>query len=102
MHPSGAHAFPQQYRGGAFVALHGSWHIPPVPPRVVFVPMRGDDPSTPVDWSNPEAQWQPVVTGFQQWDGMRVGRPTGIAVGPDGSLFIADDAANVVYRVRPN
>jgi glucose/arabinose dehydrogenase len=64
--------------------------------------MHGDDPSTPVDWSNPEAQWQPVVTGFQQWDGMRVGRPTGIAVGPDGSLFIADDAANVVYRVRPN
>ena len=100
--PSGAHAFPQQYRGGAFVALHGSWHLPPVPPRVVFVPMHGDDPSTPVDWSNPEAQWQPVVTGFQQWDGMRVGRPTGIAVGPDGSLFIADDAANVVYRVRPN
>ena len=99
--PSGPHAFAPAYRGGAFVALHGSWHIPLVPPRVVFVPMHGDEPATPVDWSNPAAQWQPFVTGFQDDDGRRIGRPTGVAVGADGSLFVADDMAGVVYRIRP-
>jgi glucose/arabinose dehydrogenase len=101
LHPGGAHAFPANYLGGAFVALHGSWHFPLVPPRVVFVPMHGDDPITPVDWADPDAQWQPFVTGFQNAIGVRAGRPTGVAVGSDGSLFVADDQANVVYRIRP-
>jgi glucose/arabinose dehydrogenase len=101
LHPSGAHAFPEEYRGGAFVALHGSWHVPLVAPRVAFVPMHGDDPLKPVDWNDPDVQWQPFVTGFQLDDDLRIGRPTGVAVGPDGSLFIADDLANVVYRIRP-
>lgn len=97
----GAHAFPAAYRGGLFVALHGSWHTPPVPPRVVFVPMHGDEPRTPVDWSNPDAQWHEFVGGFQQPDGSRIGRPTGIAVGTDGSLFLADDGSGTIYRIRP-
>jgi len=101
VHPTGVHAFPERFRGGAFVTLHGSWHQPPVPPRVVFVPMNGDDPVTPVDWSDPDKQWLPFVTGFQRDDGDRIGRPTGIAVGPGGSLFVADDDAGVVYRIRP-
>ena len=101
LHPSGAHAFPEQYRGGAFVALHGSWHVPLVAPRVAFVPMHGDDPVKTVDWSDPNVQWQPFITCFQLDDSSRIGRPTGVAVGPDGSLFIADDLANVVYRIRP-
>jgi glucose/arabinose dehydrogenase len=98
---SGAHAFPAAYRGGLFVALHGSWHTPPVPPRVVFVPMHGDEPQTSVDWSNPAAQWREFVGGFQQPDGSRIGRPTGIAVGTDGSLFVADDGSGTIYRIRP-
>jgi glucose/arabinose dehydrogenase len=99
--PTGSHAFGAAYRGGAFVALHGSWHVPLVPPRVVFVPLHGDDPATPVDWSNPAAQWQPFVTGFQSDDGRRIGRPTGVAVGADGSLFVADDMTGNIYRIRP-
>jgi glucose/arabinose dehydrogenase len=97
----GAHAFPAAYRGGAFVALHGSWHQPPVPPRVAFVPMRGDDPLTPVDWNDPNAQWTPFLEGFQNADGDRIGRPTGVAVGTEGSLFVADDDAGAIYRIRP-
>lgn len=100
-HPSGAHAFPAEYRGGAFVTLHGSWHQPPVAPRIVFVPMTGDEPRTPVDWNDPNAQWHEFAGGFQRNDGSRTERPTGIAVAPDGSLFFADDETGGIYRVRP-
>jgi glucose/arabinose dehydrogenase len=105
--PSGANAFPAQYRGGVFVALHGSWHTKPdgtyySPPRVAFVPMNGDAPKTPVNWSDPSAQWTEFVGGCQLADGKtRIARPTGIAVGPAGSLFVADDEAGRVYRIRP-
>ena len=47
LHPTGRYAFPQQYRGGAFVTWHGSWHEPLRPPEVVFVPIHGDEPDTP-------------------------------------------------------
>ena len=69
---AGAHAFPEAYRGGAFVTLHGSWHAPPVAPRVVFIPMTGDQPKTPVDWNDPAAQWKEFVGGFQRADSRRV------------------------------
>lgn len=102
----GRDAFPPPYRGGLFVAAHGSWHRGPdgcnaEPPRVVFVAMHGDRPATPVDWKNPAAQWSDFVTGFQSGCSGRSGRPTGIAVGSQGSLFIGDDDAGVIYRVRP-
>jgi glucose/arabinose dehydrogenase len=101
LHTTGAHAFPDSYRGGAFVALHGSWHVPPVPPRVAFVPMHGDEPVTSVNWNDPSVQWSEFVGGFQQGFGWRIGRPTGVAVGVDGSVFVADDQAGAVYRIRP-
>jgi glucose/arabinose dehydrogenase len=42
------------------------------------------------------------VGGFQLSNGVtRIGRPTGLAVGAQGSLFVADDTANQVYRIRP-
>jgi len=100
--PSGAaHAFPAAYRDGAFVALHGSWHTPPVPPRVVFIPIENDAPAIAVDWNDPTKQWRTFVDGFQRSDGSRAGRPTGVAVASDGSLFVADDDANAIYRIRP-
>ncbi|TAM74211.1 hypothetical protein EPN44_11915 [bacterium] len=101
--PTGAYAFPAQYRGGLFVASHGSWHCcPATSPGVAFVPMNGDTPRTPVDWSNPSAQWQPFLSGFGgSVNTSYLGRPTGIAVGAKGSLFVADDHNGVIYRVRP-
>jgi glucose/arabinose dehydrogenase len=100
-HATGKYALPARYAGGAFVALHGSWHRPLVAPRVAFVPLRNDEPLRPVDWNDPNVQWQNFVQGFQRADDSRIGRPTGVAVGPEGSLFVADDQAGVVYRIRP-
>lgn len=103
--PSGAYHLPGQYAGGAFVAMHGSWHtqngISIAPPRVAFVPMSGDTPASAVDWSDPTKQWSDVVSGFQHADGSRIGRPTGVAIGPQGDLFVADDQTGNIYRVRP-
>jgi glucose/arabinose dehydrogenase len=97
----GAHAFPAGYRGGAFVTLHGSWHIPHVPPRVAFVAFKDGEPAKPVDWSNPGAQWTEFGGGCERALGMRACRPTGVAVGTDGSLFVSDDSTGAIYRVRP-
>lgn len=104
---SGPYSFPPHYRGGLFVTAHGSWHrgsdgCDAAPSRVVFVAMRGDRPVKSVDWSNPAAQWTDFVTGFQSGCVARIGRATGITVGAKGSLFIADDAAGAIYRVRPS
>ena len=102
----GAYAFPSRYRGGLFAAVHGSWHREAngcftAPPHVVFVPMDGDLPVKPVNWQNPNAQWTDFVSGFQSGCRTRIGRATGIAVGPKGSLFVADDTAGAIYRIRP-
>ncbi|MBV8198290.1 MAG: hypothetical protein JO263_09145 [Candidatus Eremiobacteraeota bacterium] len=63
--------------------------------------MDRDRPLKTVNWSDPTTQWTDFVTGFQSGCTSRIGRPTGIAVGPKGSLFIADDFAGLIYRVRP-
>ena len=103
-----AHLFPAQYRGGLFLAAHGSWHTANdgsyySAPRLVFVAMNGDAPATPVDWNDPTKQWTDFVSGWQDPDSQnRHGRPTGVAVGWKGSLFFADDSNGYVYRVRPN
>lgn len=107
LHPHGARAFPARYDGGLFVTLHGSWHGPAQglpgfePPRVVFVPMHGDRPAKPVNWNDPSAQWSDFVSGYQQGGSQeRSGRPTGITVGPEGDLFVADDQTGAIYRIR--
>ena len=96
---------PAAYRGGIFLAVHGSWHCcPATPPRVIYVPFTGDTPAaTAVNWSAPTAQWQPFLSGFgSSAKASYTGRPTGIAVGAQGSLFVGDDAKGVIYRIRPN
>ncbi|MBV9262850.1 MAG: hypothetical protein JO324_00910, partial [Candidatus Eremiobacteraeota bacterium] len=107
LHQRGLHAFPQSYRGGLFASAHGSWHrdrngCDAAPPRVAFIPMQRDRPVRNVNWSDPTTQWSDFVTGFQSGCSARIGRPTGIAVGAQGSLFIADDEAGLIYRVRPS
>ncbi|MBV9439074.1 MAG: hypothetical protein JOZ24_03675, partial [Candidatus Eremiobacteraeota bacterium] len=97
----GKYAFPAEYRGGAFVTLHGSWHTPLVPPRVAFVPFRDGAPARGVDWSNPDAQWREFLGGCQNADERRNCRPTGVAVGSDGSLFVSDDYTGTILRIRP-
>ncbi len=117
--PKGAtYAFPGSYDGGLFFTMHGSWHedasgIPVAVPEVAFVPMSAssDAPLYPMDWTgsdSPYANWArnaggnpaPFMNGFQT-QGVRIGRPAGLAVGPNGSLFISDDSSGAIYRIRP-
>lgn len=85
--------FPEQYRGGAFIAEHGSWNRAARHGyQVVFVGFKdGKAASDPV----------PFLTGFvPDPNGKNVnGRPVGVAVAPDGSLLVSDDGASVIYRV---
>jgi glucose/arabinose dehydrogenase len=72
-------------------------------PEVVYVPISANDkPTIAVNFNNSGAQWMTLLYGFQdQTSGIRVGRPVGLAVGVQGSLFVADDYAGVIYRIRP-
>ncbi|KAF1701428.1 PQQ-dependent sugar dehydrogenase [Pseudoxanthomonas suwonensis] len=80
-----------EYAEGAFVGMHGSWNrSEPVGYKVVFVPFRNGRPAgDPVDFA----------TGFRDDDGTTRGRPVGVTVDPRGALVIADDLANIVWRV---
>ncbi len=102
---NGRYAFPPSQRG-LYITLHGSWHMAggsyAAAPRVVFVPMKGDAPQLPVDWSDPTAQWKEFLGGMQVPGGTaRVARVTGVAVGSKGSLFVADDQGGLIFRIRP-
>jgi glucose/arabinose dehydrogenase len=77
---------------GAFVGEHGSWdRIPQSGYKVIFVPFNGAQPrGMPMD----------VLTGFVR-DGKAFGRPVGVQVSRDGSLLVADDVGNTIWRVSP-
>ena len=79
-----------RFASGAFVGQHGSWNRnPPAGYRVIFVPFAGAQPSgMPVE----------VLTGFMV-DGKAYGRPVGVQVARDGSLLVADDVGDKVWRV---
>ncbi|PTU75173.1 PQQ-dependent sugar dehydrogenase [Pseudomonas mangrovi] len=81
----------EAFADGVFIGEHGSWNRKePVGYKVVFVPFSGGRPSgPPVDF----------VTGFRSDDGKTRGRPVGVTVDPRGALIVADDLANVVWRV---
>lgn len=87
-------AFPADYRGDAFTAMRGSWNRrPPSGYEVVRVNFENGKP----------VGFEKFLEGFllQQENGKYgyLGRLTGIAVGKDGSLFVADDSNGVVYKV---
>ena len=79
-----------QYAMGAFVGQHGSWNRKPAAGyRVIFVPFGGAQPSgKPVD----------ILTGFRVGDVAR-GRPVSVLIAKDGSLLVADDVGDKVWRV---
>lgn len=90
----GGTQFPARYRGGAFIAFHGSWNRAPLPQagyRVVFVPFKEGKPSGTYE-TFADGFWHENGAGPQH-------RPVGLAVGPDGSLYITDDAAGTIWRV---
>ncbi len=86
-----ADAFPEHYRGGAFVGQHGSWNRSKLAGyKVVFVPFKDGKPAGPME---------DFLTGFLVNDTDVHGRPVGVVVAPDGSLLVADDSGNAIWRV---
>ena len=85
--------FPESYRGGAFVAEHGSWNRSTrAGYQIAFVAFKDGKPSAdPVSF----------MTGFVPDPGGAdvYGRPVGVAVAPDGSLLVSDDGAGKIYRI---
>lgn len=85
--------FPARYRGGAFVALHGSWNRSRLTGyKVVHVPFRNGQPSGGYD--DFVIGWAPDPGAHSVW-----GRPAGLLVLRDGSLLISDDAEGSIWRV---
>ncbi len=86
-------AFPAKYRAGAFIGQHGSWNRSAYSGyKVVFVPFKG---------GRPAGKPQDFLTGFLVGGNsdQAYGRPVGVATLPDGSLLVADDAGNTLWRV---
>ena len=85
-------AWPAAYRQGALVGVHGSWNRePPRAPEVSFFPWR----------DGTLGGQQTFLAGFQDADGSRWGRPVMALPGPDGAVYVTDDAAGAVYRMTP-
>jgi glucose/arabinose dehydrogenase len=89
--------FPERYRGGAFVAFHGSWNRAPLPQQgfnVTFLPFRGGAPA---------GQHEVFASGFPGVENPTPQtarhRPTGLALGPDGSLYVSDDVGGRIWRI---
>lgn len=84
--------FPEHYKGGAFVGQRGSWNrAVPSGYKVVYVPFKNGKAGIPEDF----------LTGFMaDLNTNKVyGRPVGVAQMNDGSLLVADDAGNSVWRI---
>jgi glucose/arabinose dehydrogenase len=89
--------FPLKYRGGLFIAFHGSWNRAPLPQagyKVVFVPIaRGVATGAAEVFADGFAGPEVTPAGARY-------RPTGVAVGPDGSLYVtSDQGAGAVFRI---
>jgi glucose/arabinose dehydrogenase len=83
---------PAPFGQGALVGIHGSWNRqPPRPPEVAFFPWRDGG-------LGPQ---QTLLSGFQDADGRRWGRPVMAVQGPDDAVYVTDDYAGAVYRMVP-
>ena len=88
--------FPAHYRGGVFIAFHGSWDRAPYAQagyNVVFQSLAGDHAS---------GQCEIFADGFAgavESPAKAEHRPSGLAVGPDGSLYVSDDIRGRIYRI---
>jgi glucose/arabinose dehydrogenase len=85
---------PAPWSGGAVIAAHGSWDSqPPRAPAVLWLA-----------WNAAQRTLEPAVTlvgGFENSGGSHWGRPVDAVPGPDGALYVSDDAAGAIYRLAP-
>ncbi|TMI84159.1 MAG: c-type cytochrome [Bacteroidetes bacterium] len=90
--------FPDHYKNGAFIAFHGSTNRSPYPQAgyfVCFVPFVNGQPT---------GEWEVFADGFARVDPVvntsdAVYRPMGLAMGPDGSLYISDSRKGKIWRI---
>ena len=85
--------FPEKYRGGLFLAFHGSWNRSRrVGYRIAFIPfLKGRPTSGPTDFLT---GWMMGPDKPEVW-----GRPVGLLQLPDGSLLITDDGASKIWKI---
>ena len=89
-------AFAPAYRGGAFIAFHGSWNRAPLPQQgynVVFQPLADGKPSGAF------VVFADGFAGAIKEPGKAAFRPTGLAEGPDGALYVSDDVHGRIWRI---
>ncbi len=90
--------FPSRYKNGAFIAFHGSTNRAPYPQAgyfVCFVPFKDGAPT---------GEWEVFADGFAGRDTIvstsnAQFRPMGLAVGPDGSLYVTDSRKGKIWRI---
>ncbi len=83
--------FPAEYKGDAFVALHGSWNRS-LRTGYKVVRLRFKD-------GRPTGEYEDFMTGFVVSDARVWGRPVGVAVARDGSLIVTEDGNGTIWRV---
>ncbi len=89
-------SFEEEYRSGAFVAFHGSWNRSPPQEgyNVVWLPFDGNSPS---------GEWEVFADGFAGGEVTRPSeadfRPTGVAAGNDGALYVSDSMRGRIWRI---
>jgi glucose/arabinose dehydrogenase/mono/diheme cytochrome c family protein len=89
-----AQAFPARYRSGVFIAFHGSWDRAPYPQQgynVVFQSLSGSGARCEV--------FADGFAGTNKTPGKAEHRPSGVAIGPDGALYVSDDVRGRIYRI---
>ncbi len=88
--------FPRAYQGGAFVAFHGSWNRAPAPQGGYSVAFQ------PLSEGRPAGNYIVFADGFAgsyREPGRALARPSGLAVGPDGSLYVSEDVQGKIWRI---
>ena len=90
-YPTTKSEFPASFTGGAFAAEHGSWNrANRAGYEVIYIPLQG---------GNASGVYEDFLTGFVTPEGQVWGRPVGVAVAKDGSLFVTDDGSRSVWHV---